>query len=112
MSVHVHIHAGYTLVLYIICERICISVVLRYFHTVAATVNKRIRSIKRKDACSRRIFQLLWFAKEKFDEELLQKQIVNERRQSTIRLEKRKMEIQRMKINNEKNLVDDGSDDK
>ena len=52
------------------------------------------------------------FAKEKFDEELLQKQIVNERRQSTIRLEKRKMEIQRMKINNEKNLVDDGRDDK
>ena len=52
------------------------------------------------------------FAKEKFDEELLQKQIVNERRQSTIRLEKRRMEIQRMKINNEKNLVDDGRDDK
>ena len=52
------------------------------------------------------------FAKEKFDEELLQKQIVNERRQSTIRLEKRKMEIQRMKIINEKNLVDDGRDDK
>ena len=43
---------------------------------------------------------------------LLQKQIVNERRQSTIRLEKRKMEIQRMKIINEKNLVDDGRDDK
>ena len=42
----------------------------------------------------------------------MQKQIVNERRQSTIRLEKRKMEIQRMKINNEKNLVDDGRDDK
>ena len=50
--------------------------------------------------------------KEKFDEEILQKQIVNERRQSTIRLEKRKMEIQRMKINNERNLVDDGRNDK
>lgn len=47
------------------------------------------------------------FAKEKSNEELLQKRIMNERRQSTIRLEKRKMEIQRMKMTNEKNLVDE-----
>ena len=46
-SAHVYIHAGYTLVLYIICERICISVVLRYFHTVAATVN--IKNTKHKE---------------------------------------------------------------
>ena len=31
----------------------------------------------------------------------------HERRQSTMRLEKRKIEIQRMKITNEKNLVDE-----
>ena len=63
--------------------------------------------IERKPSLASRLF-----AKEKSNEELLQKRIMNERRQSTIRLEKRKMEIQRMKITNEKNLVDDGRDDK
>ena len=47
------------------------------------------------------------FAKEKFNEEILQNRIMNERRQSTMRLEKRKIEIQRMKITNERNLVDE-----